>query len=228
MSNPESVLPDRQDLPEEIEKKFDEDVFRQELEPVLKDIIYKLINKFSDKTNITIDADDLPKIIFVPNTRTPWGVRRTQVPTSAGMRCITISEDLMDNKDAVAEEIGHFIRQLLRPEEKHSKNVEEFFGFLGRRILYPSIDRIAPFTSDEEYNKYTDAVKVKIEDINTNKQEKELLERGLNEAEDHYFGYKYASVFDLDRVSDFQKLYSMTDKEVRGRFFTSNQNYSDL
>jgi hypothetical protein len=44
----------------------------------------------------------------------------------------------------------------------------------------------------------------------------------------HYRGYEFASKIDLSKITDWQKLYSMPDEEVRKRFFTPNPDYSGL
>ncbi len=44
----------------------------------------------------------------------------------------------------------------------------------------------------------------------------------------HYRGYEFASQVDLSRITDWKKLFSMPDKEVRIRFFTPNPDYSGL
>lgn len=44
----------------------------------------------------------------------------------------------------------------------------------------------------------------------------------------HYRGYEFAEKLDMGKITDWTKLFSMTDAEVRHRFFTSNPDYSGL
>lgn len=44
----------------------------------------------------------------------------------------------------------------------------------------------------------------------------------------HQRGYEWASRVDLDKITDWEKLFSMPNAEVRKRFFTDKQDYSGL
>ncbi len=44
----------------------------------------------------------------------------------------------------------------------------------------------------------------------------------------HYRGYEFASKVDVSKISDWKKLFSMPDREVRMRFFTPTPDYSGL
>jgi len=44
----------------------------------------------------------------------------------------------------------------------------------------------------------------------------------------HQRGYKMASKIDLDKIVNWEKLFSMPNAEVRKRFFTDKPDYSGL
>jgi len=44
----------------------------------------------------------------------------------------------------------------------------------------------------------------------------------------HYRGYEFASKVDLGKITDWKKLFSMPDAEVRKRFFSDKPDYSNL
>jgi hypothetical protein len=229
MFNPEGVPIEEPTTPPVSEPISDEETLRQELEPELRDTVYKLISRFSEKTGIKVEEENLPRVTLAPNRRTPWGNKKPLIPTCSGMGNINITEDNIGSKTAVPEEISHHIRGLLRPKEEKDVNAEEFFGFLGTRILYPKFERKLPFAGDEEYKHYIKDIEAKLADPKLEDEAKRaFLKQQITEAENHYYGYKYAHGLKINKITDWQKLYAMPDQEVRKRFFTDKPDYSGL
>src|SRR3989344_4318975 len=100
MKETEKSLESEESEDEQIKKGF-------ELE--IRNAVFIFIDKFSEKTGLNISREHYPKVNFVPHTRAPHGIIKTQIPTSH-FGGITITEDKMYDKDAYTEEISHFVR----------------------------------------------------------------------------------------------------------------------
>ena len=218
MKETEKSLESEESEDEQIKKGF-------ELE--IRNAVFIFIDKFSEKTGLNISREHYPKVNFVPHTRTPHGIIKTQIPTSH-FGGITITEDKMYDKDSYTEEVSHFFRAKFRPNEAKDKNAEEFFGFLGRRILQPNKNIELPFKSDADFQAHILQIDKQINNPATENRIKSRMIAEKNNALSHYEGYKYASQVDLSKVHNFKNLYSLPSKEVRRRFFTPKPDYSRL
>lgn len=141
--------------------------------------------------------------------------------------------------------------------DKREHNTEEFFGFLGRKLLYnvypknnngevnifpsgePTIENSFYGVPKKDVIEITKKIKTALRDI------KDAFKAGIMEYEKysdlykklmgarvdytvHYRGYEFASKVDINKIKNWEKLYSMPDKEVRKRFFTDKPDYSGL
>jgi len=156
------------------------------------------------------------------------------------------SPEILEKGGKIGEEIGHFLREKLRPDHEEILT-DEFFGWLGARALseytkkngaskYPAFHAPKSFAVkrlkgirrefkelEELYGKQKS--KAKREEI-----EEEVRNIG-DERYDiltHQRGYDFASRIDLSKIHNIKKLYSMPDKEVRKRFFRKNPDYSGI
>jgi hypothetical protein len=166
-----------------------------------------------------------------PNAHIDWNLSsEAQYSKDYGM--VFKSNSYINEGTAVGEEIGHFFREFLRPKlDNNEVLTHEFFGFLGRRLLYklvPSIFQLEPSIG------YT-RLDVLSQKINRFKQKRKEL--GLNPAYlnndyasylKHYRGYDFASRLDLSKIHNWRKLFSMPNREVRMRFFRLDPDYSGL
>jgi hypothetical protein len=135
---------------------------------------------------------------------------------------------------AIGEEIGHFFREFLRPKDDNYEILtHEFFGFLGRRMLYeasPSLFKSRPSL----YFGRLDVLAARRGDNQFRRKQRELklfsgfLGGDRKSGLEHYRGYDFASRLDLSKIHNWRKLFSMPNREVRIRFFRVDQNYSDL
>jgi len=179
-------------------------------------------------------------------------VKRYSSAYSSDQNRLIINEKDVGSGDAIGEEVGHFLRNQFRKDSgKKESLTSEFFGFLGRRILKESeegkcfswnpdpvgskSEALALIekhkTKQEEYEMYADGSKVDPDGILTPKIAKLKAQEEANQRENiliHYRGYESASRFDLSRISNWKKLFSLPDKEVRRRFFRSDPDYSGL
>ncbi len=142
---------------------------------------------------------------------------------------------------ALSEEVSHYIRNEMRPKEYDSAGnlkqellTDEFFGFLGRRIVFDSLSpqeksNFFPKGVHQENHLPLDKTKA-LEHIKRYKTNplNERLKGNRDLITTHSRGYNFASRVDLSRISNWQKLFSLPDKEVRMRFFTPNPDYSGL
>jgi len=185
--------------------------------------IYDLIGRMAKKIGVDIPTDRYPKITFEPDTpyRDPLDNR------------INLPQGDIDSSKVIGEEAGQFIRdwivqeqrrasqkigvgeyllaslgvKKLKPSPKPAKKeiqVEEFFGYLGRKIL-------------EEVAKPEDRLQSKTIAKHT------VKDRRRHKLE-HARPYKFAEALDLSQV-DYKELYSLPDQEVRHRFFRADPQY---
>ncbi len=201
-------------LLEQSESASVEDRLKREWEPEVRRIIYNLIRKFSRITGL--DVENYPDVELVVHHRYPSGKvsNKTKIPTCYFNGCITVNEDYMYDIEGYAEEIGHFFRDVYRPKTgRKEKLVSEFFGFLGRRIILEDNLKFK-FGPKKDFLSEIKGLGKK------SKERKEALE--------HYKGYEFASKIDLRKIQNWQKLFSLSDREVRMRFFRSDPLYEEI
>lgn len=210
----------------------------------LGDVIAKEVNKlFGKKYNLSVPEEKLPIVVVKEGIPAHVYFRNKdgkKIPISS-IEISTIQDIL--NGNYFCEEMGHFYRYYFEPDQEDEEITGEFFGFLGKRLWKKAIPEL-----DEElkvlidYQEQGVISKKYALDLSKNIKEKIKLgtENNLNELflgklkqerRDilvHQRGYEYASKLDLDKIHDWKKLFSLSNGEVRKRFFTSNQDYSGL
>lgn len=220
--------------------------------------IQKINEEFSAQYEFPFSSEELPEV-FVDTTEnraelesTGYLIKIGNVEVSAIM--VKNIEDVVSG-NIMAEELAHFYRFKMKPNEEVEFITNEFFGFLGRR-LFGKATKKSEVLSELEDNKR--GIPTKAETIELARRLKkmsrsaksalEVLEDTLDlsaiirkltnsaqivESERknvlvHQRGYEWASRVDLDKISDWPKLFSLPNKEVRKRFFTNEPDYSGL
>ena len=243
----------------------------------------KAINKIFEKNyGLSTPEEKLPRVVkAAPNESCAyvnWDLDRSLYNVIR----VRFGKQILDG-NAVGEEMGHFYRAQLKPsnisrierlsawlkgssivedliidkkgdvKDKKEHITNEFFGFLGRRLLHKSYPKNKDGTSkifpdgepkiDSGDKKFAVGALKRIRK-NLNSLKSLFMEGGVsleslrNTAEPfiearidilhHRRGYEFASKVDLDKITNWNKLFSMPDKEVRKRFFTPNPDYSGL
>ena len=117
----------------------------QALIPV-KEIIRKICFLFSQKLGLPITERDLPNVRVNPALNSP----AVYYPEGQFIELKSIQSF---NGDSLAEEIAHFFRDKFH-HEKTEERTHEFFGYLGRRLLYeilPVAEKRALFLTPPVY-----------------------------------------------------------------------------
>lgn len=149
------------------------------------------------------------------------------------------------NGNTMGEELAHFYRCHFEPVQAREEITGEFFGFLGARLW----EKVATeeelggwwFLAGHEKRfeagskKYALAMSKMVR--GSAKLDKMLGGTGELSAKNkeirkdwliHQRGYEWASKIDLDKITDWQKFFSFSNKEVRKRFFTDKPDYSGI
>ena len=150
----------------------------------------------------------------------------------------------------LGEEGGHFLRSYFTNQvgrktqslnlQQHT--VQEFFGYLTRRLLLRSAQGRGMNTiifNNDEIGKTLPAKQVlsRLKGIRgrisgamfgTRWLASMVYNRERVEEIAHQRGYRWAAMVDVERITDWQKLFSLSDEEIQTRFFRENQDYSDL
>ncbi len=209
-----------------------------------KDDLYAAIDSMKRYMGLTIPISKYPKLRFTGSG---------QINYIGSENVIELrDEDDLYNGSSLGEEIGHFFRETLLPERTNEVLTDEYFGFLGARVMYriarqKKIDKELFPQGEPNYEKSffgtkSDVVKrlgkIREEIFKTfedysrskGKKKKELYRKGkeLSEKREdiltHSRGYEFASHLDLDKV-DYDELFSLPNDQVRMRFFRSNPKY---
>jgi hypothetical protein len=174
-------------------------------------------------------------------------------------------EFISDIGSTLGEELGHFIRAKLkgrvgREIESKEAHADEFYGFLGRKILfrycsetqrnYFFSDGDPTFENNYEGKSYAEmrhellhnAKKMGFDKLKREYKEaekigdkdgmKEIFERAKELGyKDHFENllhlrpYSFATNIDLNKTPDLVGLYSLSDQEVRRKFFREDKKY---
>ncbi|MBD3247546.1 hypothetical protein GF378_02915 [Candidatus Pacearchaeota archaeon] len=203
-----------------------------------------------------IPKKSFPKLKFVSGEKMSYNQADNKV-------LIGDKEFISDIGDSVGEELGHFVRAKIkgRVGKKLSQKEtagDEFYGFLGSRILYRTSNEDQKknfFTEGERTfestyegksfpeirqeilgkarSKFIDLGK-RYRDAEKNRDQKEM-QRIYQEAKKqgyekytetlaHARPYHFASEADLDKIKNLRELYSLSDKEVKEKFFKKSKN----
>ncbi|HCC60085.1 MAG: hypothetical protein A2402_01230 [Candidatus Staskawiczbacteria bacterium RIFOXYC1_FULL_37_43] len=212
----------------------------------------KYANKvFDKKYGLSVQSDELPRVVKGSGLDPTFGEKNENL-LGEEVDVIKIKDvNQIAEGSTLGEEMSHFYRSHFRSDHSE-RNTDEFFGWLGRRLLFeatqkedgtsiffpkgePKIDRSVKSqviertkTTKKEIRKITDKFTEGELGIQEVSEKRRPLVKARERDTHHFRGYEYASKVDLDRISDWQKLYSMPDKEVRKRFFTDKPDYSGL
>jgi hypothetical protein len=222
-------------------KAIEEESKDKKAEKQLKHYGTLMYRHFAKKLDIKLSESDMPFFKIE---------RKRNVSYSQG-NIIGITPEALDDTGIWGEEIAHNLRKRLRPggdegEERHSA---EFFGFLGRRLSAEFFGE--EYTPDAKTKEVLTREKV-LENLKFQKEQSEIpfqnrmkifhetgklpkaepfeiKARELRESHlHHHRPYNFASRVDISRISNWKKLFSMPDREVRMRFFRSDPDYSGL
>ncbi len=227
-------------------KKQEQNGFAEEIKGYISGV-----NKlFGEKYGLLIPESELPSVEINYFTENPGYTKKSN---------IILVQKIGDvlNGSVVGEEMSHFYRAHFRPDRRKKESLtEEFFGFLGRRLLYEAMkkeDGSSDFFANGEpsidQDVGTKEMTIALLKVAKNKvrelakehgatddevRKKKIMKAGqkiLDERESmtgHYRGYEFASKIDMSKITDWKKLYSMSNEEVRKRFFTDKPDYSGL
>jgi len=223
---------------------------------ILKMIAAEIKNKYG----LGVKDSELPPVVVQPKMRTDaqWNPVYHEIQISPG--------GFAPGKAGVnvGEEYGHFLRDayhtnknpITSKKKVKDRMTHEFFGFLGRRMLYEASPNMRTFFfggKPPEVEKKGDTLSslknLRQKFLQSAKmyqgvklvypqQAEEFLEKKIPAYEDalavresllvHSGPYQFASQVDISRIKNWKKLYSMTDEEVRRRFFRKDPDYSGL
>lgn len=216
-------------------------------------VLMDLNDLFLKKYDIGVSQEDLP-IVIPFDTDTPfYGKSKKEDGTEVPVIGIGDANDFL-NGNYLSEELAHFYRIKFKPQEQKIEFLtEEFFGFLGRRMFQKAVIEEGGSLIDiyNEEGMDTTSKKISIDQIkkikNYIRELKIKIKKSVDEAEKiimrkelegletmreditkHHRGYEFAIRFDLNRITNWKKLFSLSNQEVRRRFFTSNPDYSGL
>jgi len=212
-------------------------------------IVYSVIDLLQKRVKSGIPREDYPEVSINPDANNPRYYMNTNVIELS-------SEDDLKNLSYIAEEAAHFVRAKTKPQGVPREHLtDEFFGFLGRRMIYDSLgtkDKFKSYFPKGEPRVETEVGSKKAalarvrelrdykgdfsesEDVILDDPEKavKLLKRGLGKQKarrdilTHYRGYEFASNVDLNKL-DYTEVFSLDDKTVRKRFFRPNPIYEE-
>lgn len=223
-----------------------------ELQPVKEKIKYFCL-LFSRKLSLPLSEKDFPGVVIDPSLHG----EACYVPEGQYIRLKSIR---INNGEDLGEEIAHFFRDKFF-HGKTEERTHEFFGFLGRRLLYEMLSpterkvyfltspiylttkmslvkelRSAREHTDEKISQqikrsraYRDGDQAEVARLKTmlQKQAASIYADAKSRAV-HFLGYYYAARVDLSRIKFWEKLFTLSDQEVRRRFFRDDLDYFGL
>lgn len=241
-------------LNEQIEnlRKRDNQSLRTQEELELEGGFYKLFDKWQKQLHCSIPREQYPLIEIIPKGKTAVGGSYYDPATNT----LKIYEPDMERKGLglgaiIGEEGGHFFRKQLKrtslltrilyKEPPLEKTTEEFFGFLGRRLLYDyakaqgketkffeSGDPVKSYPSRKEVVGTLKKIRKRLQNEETPLAERTRLENDRRSILEHHRGYQFAMQVDMTKIDNWEKLFTLSDKEVRRRFFRPDPDYSGL
>ena len=106
--------------------------------------------------------------------------------------------------------------------------VAEFFGYLGSQILHHAKKCRGTTSSGASSERRHPLVEMAPEQLEEMMSTYHLHENMKHTFLAHQEGYRWASKLDLHKIHDWEQFYSMSEAEVRRRFFTNRPDYSGL
>lgn len=178
-----------------------------------------LIDRMSQFLGVEIPRREYPLVILT-NENSSY---------NSDLNYLRLRESDKDSGEVLGHELGHFFRNIIKQKGKNKpftyrekiksllgKNpraeyetdethANEFFGYLGTRILNEIIGE-------------RKAVKFK--------EEREPIEMTREYILTHARPSRFAAQLDLSKIKDFKNLFSLPDREVRHRFFRPDPQYN--
>jgi len=218
-----------------------------ESEREIKEDVYSVIDAMKKELGLSIPKSKYPKIRVTGN--------RGEASYVGSTNTIEIgSERELMSGSVIGEEVGHYLRFALKPKDNDEILTDEFFGYLGARIMYKiakqkGVEKELFPLGEPDYrlslggnkkiiNQRLKNLRKGILELHSQYtsekdkgKKKEIYKKGrelTDKREDilhHYRGYEFAQGVDLDKIQDYNELYSMPDKEVRRRFFRESKLY---
>jgi len=212
----------------------------------LGDAIAGGINElFGKHYNLSVSGESLPVVVIKNDQAVSSFVHfRDEKNKKSLVSSIQVNglDDVL-NGNYFCEEMAHFYRYYFEPDQLDDEEVGEFFGFLGKKMwqkVASSIDGDLKLLVDYEEQSVDSEIRNQLY-VRSIEKQIELLQKQVDkEAETdklrerlrnyliHDEGYKYADKLDLDKITDWKKLFSLPNEEVRRRFFTSESDYYRL
>ncbi|MBM3247287.1 hypothetical protein FJZ17_01965 [Candidatus Pacearchaeota archaeon] len=214
------------------------------------------IKYFSEEFGIP--ENQFPKLRFVKGEKMSYNPVTNEVK-------IGREEFIYNIGEGIGEELGHYIRTKVKGRvgkqvTESEAHTDEFFGFLGSRLLYTKMnpqEKANSFGEGEPNFKSTYEGKsyeeMRREIVNRSKQkgygrlkrlyyeakkrkDKVKSQEYYTQLEEAGYGrhvsnllhvrpYHFASDIDLSSIADIKRVYSLSDRSVRRRFFRENKLY---
>ncbi len=215
------------------------------------------INKlFEQKYGLFVSEDDLPSIEINPKAGgVSYSGGIDEKGHKLNVIEVGSASDVLDGP-VLGEEMAHFYRSKFKPETTEEILTDEFFGWIGRRLFYeatlnkdgtsdffkrePIVD-MAFLGKKSEIVRRLNNLRKKIRNLTEQYNAEEdsveneaIFKEGkdaVEEREDlltHYRGYYFASKINLSRITNWKMLFSLSNEEIRRRFFRNEPDYSRL
>lgn len=223
---------------------------------VIVDKVHDLITRMSDRIGARIPYSDYPKIRIIKENRPSYNSVTNE---------ILLNEKNLDSGHILGEEIGQFIRvyikQGLKEQEKQRIETypwykklfgikqkenpwlydkeeiqpEEFFGYLGRRLL----QEIATNEDNLKFRKDIYSRKIAMNELKQAKVNIREYKKDPNKKTDieneedyrkqilhHQRPYEFAESLDFEHIQDWGNIFSLSDEEIKKRFFRKDPQYN--
>jgi hypothetical protein len=228
---------------------------KRESDCELATFVHRTILSLAQELQLPLSPQDLPSVRFHDRQR---GISHYD-PTSnilvIGRQCLITSPG-----ETLGEEIGHFLRhhslirnisrplrplvryaRLLRPQTLKGKLTNEFFGYLGRRLLFRASQNVrgygtllfpkgAPRFALHRIDYPQRRKEYQRSPLPSKEKRRMLAQLEVDREHDltHDRGYHFAAAVDLDRIHDWDRLFTLPGQGVRRRFFTDTPDYDGL
>jgi hypothetical protein len=230
-------------------KKKENPSLRTKYDILLQDVSNDVLTFLAGSLGIKVKEKDFPFVVLTSKNNSSY------LPESNILRISKRRTEEGFLGDALGEELSHFLRgklnkkrsspydikKLLGEGQVMETNTAEFFGFLGRRLLYKATQDSGKYRLLFEKGDPTSGVLGQDETLDIAKKLKTMSrsEEFLPETRvmagrtretvlKHQRGYKWASKLDLGKIHNWKKLFSMSDEDVIKKLFRPDPDYSGL
>ena len=190
----------------------------------------KTDNKVQERVDYLIDRMSQVLGIEIPKREYPLVILTNENSSyNPDLNYIRLRESDKDSGEVLGHELGHFFRNKIKQQEKEKPLTTR--EKLGRLIGYkPRTGYEAEETHSDEFFGY---LGTRI--LNEIMKERSLVKFGekrepVELTREYILAHKRPSIFanqlDLSRIADLHQLFSLPDREVRHRFFRSDPQYN--